>query len=136
VRARVDLTTMAGGVIGPHWRDLGGLLPLYHAITTCTVGDRGATSFWEDWWMGCGRLKDVSPLLHSHAVDAEVSVACVLHDSIREHLVPRLTAGARGELDKLSPSSLRCCSLRRRTDALRHLRARAASCGLASFTNS
>jgi hypothetical protein len=94
---------MAGGVTGPHWRDLGGgLVPLYRAIITCT-GDGGATSFWEDRWMGCGRLKDVFPLLHSHPVDAEVSVARVLHDDIREHLVPRLTTGARGNSTNYPP---------------------------------
>ena len=43
------------------------------------------------------------PLLHSHAISSEVSVACVLRDGVRAHLMPRLTAGAREELAKLSP---------------------------------
>ncbi|KAG2601267.1 hypothetical protein PVAP13_5KG578707 [Panicum virgatum] len=103
VRERVDLATMAGEVVGPHWRDLAELMLLYRAVTTCAVGDGTSTCFWEDWWLNCGQLKEVFPLLHSHAVSTEVSVARVLRDGVRAHLMPRLTAAAREELAKLSP---------------------------------
>jgi len=101
VQERVDLATMAGEVAGPHWRDLAELMPLYRAVTTCAVGDGASTCFWEDRWLNCGRLKEVFPLLHSHAVSTEVSVARVLRDGVREHLMLRLTAGAREELSLL-----------------------------------
>ena len=94
---------MAGEVAGPHWRDLAELMPLYRAVTTCAVGDGTSTCFWEDRWLNCGRLKEVFPLLHSHAVSTEVSMACVLRDGVRAHLMPCLNAGAREELAKLSP---------------------------------
>jgi len=103
VRERVDLATLTGDVAGPHWRDLAELLPLYHVVTSCVVGGGASTCFWEDRWLDCGRLKEVFPLLHSHAISSEVSVACVLRDGVRAHLMPRLTAGAREELAKLSP---------------------------------
>ena len=103
VRERVDLATLTGDVAGPHWRDLVELLPLYRAVTSCVVGDGASTCFWGDRWLDCGRLKEVFPLLHSHAISSEVSVPCVLRDGVRAHLMPRLTAGAREELAKLSP---------------------------------
>lgn len=98
----VDLASTAGEIAGPHWRDLLELMPLYRAITTCVVGDGTSTCFWEDRWLECGRLKEVFTLLHSHATSSEVSVAAVMADSVGGHLVPRLTAGARAELEKLS----------------------------------
>jgi hypothetical protein len=116
VRERVDLATMAGEVAGPHWRDLAELMPLYRAVTTCAVRDGTSTCFWEDRWLNCGRLKEVFPLLHSHAVSIEVSVARVLRDGVRAHLMPRLTAAARGSLPN-SPRSLKTfCSRRMTTD--------------------
>jgi hypothetical protein len=45
----------------------------------------------------------VFPLHHSHALSSEVSVERVVHDGIQGHPKTRLSAGARGELVKLSP---------------------------------
>jgi len=43
-------------------------------------------------------MKDRFPLLYSHAVSTDASVACIMTDGLRGHLMPRLTAAARAEL--------------------------------------
>jgi hypothetical protein len=48
VRAKINLVTMDGEVVGAHWRDLASLLPMYRAVTTCEVRDGLSTAFWED----------------------------------------------------------------------------------------
>lgn len=82
---------MHGDIVGVHWQELEELLLVYHAITACEVFDRKSTSFWLDRWLFAGRLRDLFPLLHTHATDVEVSVSRVVQDGIEQHLVPRIS---------------------------------------------
>ncbi|CAN6233698.1 unnamed protein product [Urochloa humidicola] len=101
VREKIDLITFHGEVVGAHWQDLTTLLPLYRAVTVCEVHNGEATSFWQDRWLSAGRLQDAFPLLYTHALHTEISVADVVRDGLPRHLVPRLSRAAQGELQKL-----------------------------------
>jgi hypothetical protein len=63
---------------GHHWRHLVALVPLYHSISVAVVGDGCRTAFWLDCWLGGVRW----PVLLSHALDAEATVA-VLQSGVR-----------------------------------------------------
>lgn len=86
-------------IVGAHWQDLEELLPIYRAITHCQVLDGRSTSFWHDRWLTAGRVRELFPLLYSHTISEEISVAQVLCDGLDRHLVPRLTRAAASELD-------------------------------------
>ncbi|KAF8677170.1 hypothetical protein HU200_046643 [Digitaria exilis] len=57
-----------------------------------------ATSFWLDRWCTAGRFADLFPLLFTHVVDEEASVAAVVQNGLANQLVPRLTRAAREEV--------------------------------------
>jgi hypothetical protein len=80
--------------VGSHWRALVGLMPLYRTISKVALGDGARTAFWSDDWSGSGALCASMPALFTHATNQLVSVAAVMRDGIRHHLVPRLTTVA------------------------------------------
>ena len=97
----MNLVTMDGEVVGTHWRDLASLLPMYRAVTTCEVRDGLSTAFWEDRWLSMGTLKDLFPLLYTHATTKDITVAMAVEGGLERYLVPRLTARAAAELEQL-----------------------------------
>jgi len=101
VRAKINLVMMDGEVVGAHWRDLASLLPMYQAVTTCEVRDGLSTAFWEDRWLSMGTLKDLFPLLYTHATTKDITVAMAVEGGLERYLVPRLTARAAAELEQL-----------------------------------
>jgi hypothetical protein len=100
-RGRVCLATLTGDLSGNHWMTLRALLPLYRAITTCSIKDGRSTTFWFDAWHGEDDLSTKFPSLFSHAKNPEVSVHDVLEAGLAAHLVPRLTSQAVAERDAL-----------------------------------
>nr|CAB3470977.1 unnamed protein product [Digitaria exilis] len=94
VRGRIDLITMEGDLSGSHWAQLESLQPLYNAITYCEVQDGRSTNFWSDCWLPNERVKELFPLLHSHATQEQVSVSQILEHGMRSFLERRLTRGA------------------------------------------
>nr|TKW06579.1 hypothetical protein SEVIR_7G248950v2 [Setaria viridis] len=102
VRSRVGLVDLRGNIEGAPWRDLEDLLPLYQAITCSEVFHGAATSFWHDRWLSAGRLCEMFPLLHSHAVGGDVAVEQVMGEGLNTHLASRLSRLASEELVKLN----------------------------------
>ena len=100
-RERVCMATMEGSIEGEHWIALRALLPLYRAITTCSVVSGRDTSFWSDAWLGEDDLATRFPMLFSHVKNAEASVRDVVEAGVEPCLVPRLTPQAREELREL-----------------------------------
>jgi hypothetical protein len=76
-------------------------VPIYRTVTTCEVFDGSSTSFWHDRWLSAGRLRDLFPLLYTHALAPESLVAHVLREGAEAQLVPRLTRSAASELEKM-----------------------------------
>jgi hypothetical protein len=74
-------------------------LPLYRAITRCTVVDGRSTSFWLDKWLTGGTLATRFPALFSHCTRPHASVASVSSGGL--HLQPRLSTAAAGELSQV-----------------------------------
>ncbi|CAN6345376.1 unnamed protein product [Urochloa humidicola] len=101
IREQIDLVTFHGDVVGAHWQELTTLLPLYRAVTVCEVYNGESTSFWQDRWLSIGRLREVFPLLYSHALYKEISIAGVVQDGLMPYLVPRISRPAQEELQKL-----------------------------------
>ena len=98
VRRHICLASLTGDLLGAHWDSIRGLLPLYQAITTVTVGDGQSTSFWQDVWLEDECFSDRFPALHSHCKRDDQSVAAIVNGGLREHLVSRLTTEAAVEL--------------------------------------
>jgi hypothetical protein len=73
-------------------------MPLYRSISKVSLGDGARTAFWTDDWSVSGALCSSMPTLCTHATDRQVSVAAVVRDGLRHHLVPRLTVVAATEL--------------------------------------
>jgi hypothetical protein len=63
---------------GHHWRHLATLVPLYRSISVAVVGNGCRTAFWLDCWLGVVPIGVQWPVLLSHALDAEATVAAVL----------------------------------------------------------
>nr|CAB3478500.1 unnamed protein product [Digitaria exilis] len=93
---------MEGDITGSHWNSVEELLPLYRAITTCEVFDGTSTNFWHDQWLSEGRMRDVFPLLYTHATKTVVSVRDIVQHGIERHLVPRISRAAKEELTKMN----------------------------------
>lgn len=60
-----------------------------------------STAFWEDRWLSMGTLKDLFPLLYTHATTKDITVAMAVEGGLERYLVPRLTARAAAELEQL-----------------------------------
>jgi hypothetical protein len=88
--------------LGPHWKTLEGLLPLYRSITHVAISDGACTAFWLDDWLPGGALCVGFPALFSHVLRPEATVAAVLTTGIRSALVPRLSAAGATQLSALS----------------------------------
>jgi hypothetical protein len=73
-------------------------MPLYCSISKVSLGNGAQTAFWSDDWSGSGALCSSMPALFTHATNHQVSVAAVVRDGLRHHLVPRLTVVAAAEL--------------------------------------
>jgi hypothetical protein len=56
------------------------------------VGDGDRTAFWLDNWHGGMPFGVRWPVLFSHAIDPEATVATVLGRGVRRSLKPRLTS--------------------------------------------
>jgi len=98
---QIDIASLEGNCEGAHWHTLRGLLPVYRAITTTTVGNGLNTSFWHDNWLPCGRLAETFPALFSHAKVPNASVSNVCSAPLRAHFVYRLSQVATAELAML-----------------------------------
>jgi hypothetical protein len=59
--------------LGPHWRHLEALMPLYRSISRVSVGNGRCTAFWLDAWLPGGALRSLLPALFSHALNARFS---------------------------------------------------------------
>ncbi|WVZ61782.1 hypothetical protein U9M48_011599, partial [Paspalum notatum var. saurae] len=101
VRGHTSLAMLKGALKGDHWEVLRSLLPIYRAITTSSVGDGRATSFWHDAWEGCDDLATRFSVLLSHVKEQEVSVRDVIEKGLPNMLVPRLTVQAGQELQEV-----------------------------------
>jgi hypothetical protein len=77
--------------LGPHWRHLEALMPLYRSISRVTVGNGRCTAFWLNAWLLGGAFCLLLPALFSHALNAEATVADVLGVGVRHALVPWLS---------------------------------------------
>jgi hypothetical protein len=82
----------AHAMSGQHWWHLAALVPLYRSISVAVVGDGFHTAFWLDCWVGGVPLGVRWPVLLSHALDTEATVAAVLQCSMRQAMVPRLSS--------------------------------------------
>jgi hypothetical protein len=100
------MATMEGSIEGEHWIALRALLPLYRAITTCSVVSGRDTSFWSDAWLGEDDLATRFPVLFNHVKNVEASVRDVVEAGVEPCLVPRLTPQAREELRELQAALL------------------------------
>jgi hypothetical protein len=98
------MVTMHGDIEGAHWSDLEELLPLYRAVTERNwqwpvdqlLGGQMATP-WADERSLPATLQ---PCCQYRSI-SEASVADILADGVRGHLVPRLTTAARTELTEV-----------------------------------
>lgn len=98
VRGRASVATLTGDIHGEHWQALRSLLPLYQAITTVSLGDGRACSFWSDVWHGDKALADVFPALFSHCTAKNATVSEIMATGLRQVLVPRLSRGATDDI--------------------------------------
>jgi hypothetical protein len=62
----------------PCWRDIKKLIPEYRRLTVVALGNGETTSFWHDTWSEAGVLQHAFPVLYSHCLDTDVTVADVM----------------------------------------------------------
>jgi hypothetical protein len=74
LHTRSSVATLSGDLHGDHLQVLRTLLPLYQAITTVSLGDGKARSFWSDVWCADEALADVYPALFSHCTKKNANV--------------------------------------------------------------
>jgi hypothetical protein len=77
-------------------------MPLYRSISVAKAGDGRRTSFWLDVWVGSEAIGCRWPVLLSHALDRNATVAAVIGVGVRQSMVPRLTAAG----ERLLPALL------------------------------
>lgn len=73
-------------------------LPRFRALTLVKVGDGEHTSFWHDRWLLNSTFAQTFPVLYSHCINPDATVATELTSPISAQLRPRLTHAAVDEL--------------------------------------
>jgi hypothetical protein len=99
---QINLSDLTGALVGAHWSTLRDLLPAYQQITTVSVGNGKATSFWHYTWLVQGPLALKMPALFSHFVGRSSSVHDVLRAGVRNLIQQRLSPQATEELQVLA----------------------------------
>ena len=98
VQSRASISSLQGDLHGEHWHTLRSIVPLYRAITSVSIGDGKACSFWFDVWCGDEPMAERFPSLLSHCTNKTTSLCEVKALGVHASLVSRLSVLAEQEL--------------------------------------